>query len=565
MRKQFKKGIVIVLALMMVMGMLPATAFAETNQEPNFYGDVSLDNPYCEEFESLDKLAELPLIMTITSDTDPSETASFELEFDDEWWEFSVETYDDSVEMTAIMERILANRGPVEDAWLEDEIELEEYVAALFDGYTVSLNLGEDCHWTGELFDGDITSNKDIILEFEFLVEFLIEMYNIFAEELGEEPITLTEEEMPQTYEAFMLFMVNLTGETQYSSYEEALRDPINELTEAEIQEALAEIRKSDEELAAARAAAEEYPIGLYISMVLCCDCPWMVEYSISHQYLVEKDGELIEIDWLYEEELFDDEDFYLYDEAGTTVYAKDFVREIYEGVDEKYVGKQFAYMGSYNEEALWEEDATADFSEYALDEFVLDEESEIYGLVLRYILVEEPLELKAEDSYTAGSDEDFVITGNGAYRDFQDILVDGKSVDKEFYTVEEGSTIVTLKAEYMDTLDPGEHVIQMVWTTGMANLKFVIEEKPVVPEEEDEEEIISQPDPKDEEEIVEAEPVKTEPVKEDAVKKAIAPQTGDDTPVGLYVILLLTAVCAIVVLLFLKKRKDEYFFEEPH
>lgn len=549
MRKKFKKGIVIVLAFMMVMGMLPAMAFAETETlEPHFSGDVSLDNPYCEEFESLDKLAELPLIMTITSDTDPSETASFELEFDEEWQEFTVETYDDSAEMTAIMEQILANRAPVADAWWEDEIELEEYVAALFDGYTVSLNLGEDCHWTGELFDGDITSNKDVILEFEFAVEFLIEMYNIFAEELGEEPLTLTEEEMPQTYEAFMLLMVNLSGETQYSSYEEALSDPINELTEEEIQEALAEIRKSDEELAAARAATEEYPIGMYISMVLCCDCPWMVDYGISHQYLVEKDGKLVEIDCLYEEEFFDDEDFYLYDEAGTTVYAKDFVREIYEGVDEKYVGKQFAYVGSYNEEALWEEDATADFSEYALDEFVLDEESEIYGLVLRYILVEEPLELNVEDSYIVGSGKDFVVTGNGDYKDFEDILIDSKSVDKEFYTVEEGSTIVTLKAEYMDTLDPGEHMVKMVWTTGNAEAKFVIKEKSVAPENDEEDEIVSKSEAKDEGDVV----------KSNLEKEATAPQTGDDTPVGLYVVLLLTAVCAIIVLLILKKRKEE-------
>lgn len=558
MRMQFKKGIVIVLAIMMVLGMLPSMVFAETKQEPNFNGDVSLDNPYCKELKSLDKLAELPLIMTITSNIDPLETASFELKFDEEWQEFTVETYDDSPEMTAIMEQILANRAPVLDAWWEDEIEPEEYMAALFDGYTVSLNLGEDCHWTGELFDGDITSNKDVILEFEFTVELLIEIYNLFAEDLGVEPLNLTEEEMPQTYEAFMLLMANLSGETQYNSYEEVLRDPINELTEEEIQENLAEIRNFDEELAAARAAAEEYPIGLYISMILCCDCPWMVEYSISHQYLVEKDGKLIEIDWLFEEEFYDDEEFYLYDEAGQTVYGKDFVREIYEGIDQGYVGKQFSYVGSYNEEALWEEDATADFSEYALDKFVLDEESEIYGLVLRYILVEEPLELKAEESYTAGSGKDFVITGNGDYDDFENIQIDNKSVDKEFYTVEEGSTIVTLKAEYMDTLDPGEHVVKMVWTTGMTELKFVVKEKPVVPEEDDDEEIISQPESKDEEEIVETESVKTEPVKEDAVKVVTAPLTGDNTSVGLYVILLLTAVCAIVILMILKKRKDE-------
>ncbi len=46
---------------------------------------------------------------------------------------------------------------------------------------------------------------------------------------------------------------------------------------------------------------------------------------------------------------------------------------------------------------------------------------------------------------------------------EFQDVLVDGEVVDSLNYNLEEGSTIVTLSADYLKTLGPGNHEVTVV------------------------------------------------------------------------------------------------------
>ena len=54
-------------------------------------------------------------------------------------------------------------------------------------------------------------------------------------------------------------------------------------------------------------------------------------------------------------------------------------------------------------------------------------------------------------------------------------VLVDGKVVAKEFYDAKSGSTEVTLKAAYLETLSVGEHSLTIVSTDGEASTKFTI------------------------------------------------------------------------------------------
>ena len=61
-----------------------------------------------------------------------------------------------------------------------------------------------------------------------------------------------------------------------------------------------------------------------------------------------------------------------------------------------------------------------------------------------------------ALDSYT-----------EGAYGKFLGIRVDGKTVDPEHYTAHSGSTIVSLKPGYLETLETGKHTLCMVYTDG--------------------------------------------------------------------------------------------------
>lgn len=59
----------------------------------------------------------------------------------------------------------------------------------------------------------------------------------------------------------------------------------------------------------------------------------------------------------------------------------------------------------------------------------------------------------------------------------FQKVLVDDKEVTAENYVLTEGSTIVTLKASFLNTLGVGEHKLSVVSTTGTAETNFTVAE----------------------------------------------------------------------------------------
>ncbi|MEG1027752.1 MAG: hypothetical protein RSE07_03600, partial [Oscillospiraceae bacterium] len=63
----------------------------------------------------------------------------------------------------------------------------------------------------------------------------------------------------------------------------------------------------------------------------------------------------------------------------------------------------------------------------------------------------------------------------NADLKDFKKVLVDGKEVSSDNYTLKEGSTIVTLKSDYIKTLSVGKHTINIVFTTGSADTEFFI------------------------------------------------------------------------------------------
>ncbi|WP_436470728.1 hypothetical protein [Bifidobacterium pullorum] len=82
------------------------------------------------------------------------------------------------------------------------------------------------------------------------------------------------------------------------------------------------------------------------------------------------------------------------------------------------------------------------------------------------------------EATWTKGDGQPLSFTSNAAYADFQEARVDGQTLDPVHYTVEQGSTIVTLKAAYLETLDPGEHTLDIVSSTGTATATFTITAK---------------------------------------------------------------------------------------
>ena len=83
--------------------------------------------------------------------------------------------------------------------------------------------------------------------------------------------------------------------------------------------------------------------------------------------------------------------------------------------------------------------------------------------------------------SITAGEKKELTFKSNAAFSDFIRVELDGKTLDEKNYTVKEGSTVVTLKADYVATLSVGEHTIGIVSESGTATTTFTVNAKAVV------------------------------------------------------------------------------------
>ena len=124
-----------------------------------------------------------------------------------------------------------------------------------------------------------------------------------------------------------------------------------------------------------------------------------------------------------------------------------------------------------------------------------------------------------ANSKWTQDSDGNISVRGSGEFSKFVGIKVDGKTVDEKYYTVKEGSTIVTLKPEYLNTLTAGKHTLEIVWTDGTADTTFTVDAK-------------------------------------SANTDTKSPQTGDSSSIALWIALLLVSSAGVLSTAVLGKKK---------
>lgn len=80
-----------------------------------------------------------------------------------------------------------------------------------------------------------------------------------------------------------------------------------------------------------------------------------------------------------------------------------------------------------------------------------------------------------ADSTWKQNTGGNLVIRGDGEVAKFQNVKVDGAVIDAKNYTVTEGSTVITLKADYLKTLSVGKHTFEIVWTDGSAGTSLTI------------------------------------------------------------------------------------------
>lgn len=156
-----------------------------------------------------------------------------------------------------------------------------------------------------------------------------------------------------------------------------------------------------------------------------------------------------------------------------------------------------------------------------------------------------------ANSSWTQNTDGNIVIRGNGEIAKFVSVKVDGKVVDADNYTVTEGSTIITLKPDYLKTLSKGSHTFEIVWTDGSAGTSFVVAENNPSVTEPSETEPAEQPS-----ETQPSETSGTEPSSTENDDPAItAPQTGYAFSRAPFITLFVVVLAGTVVMTVRRKK----------
>lgn len=136
---------------------------------------------------------------------------------------------------------------------------------------------------------------------------------------------------------------------------------------------------------------------------------------------------------------------------------------------DEETVAKIEAAKKSYNE--------LTDYEKSMVDPATKEKLDKLTNGIVAYDIV------KGDgSSWTKGTDGSITFTVNGPISKFSGIKIDGKAVDAQHYDVRAGSTIITLKASYLETLEAGEHSITVVYTDGETSDTFNVQAKSTVP-----------------------------------------------------------------------------------
>ena len=112
-------------------------------------------------------------------------------------------------------------------------------------------------------------------------------------------------------------------------------------------------------------------------------------------------------------------------------------------------------------------------------DKYFSDENGEHEISLEDTILAKLPKLLEGADQvWTKGSKEGLTFKIDTDIKEFKKVLVDGKELKDTDYDIKSGSTILTLKPSFLDTLSAGKHKIRFEFNTGSVEAYFTVKDK---------------------------------------------------------------------------------------
>lgn len=142
-----------------------------------------------------------------------------------------------------------------------------------------------------------------------------------------------------------------------------------------------------------------------------------------------------------------------------------------------------------------------------------------------------------ANGTWTQNSDGTLVFRANGDFDKFTGVKVDGTLIDAKNYTAVSGSTVITLKADYLKTLSVGTHKIAVVYTDGECSANFEVKKAAS-------------------EQTKPTEGDKTDTTTPTGGKDTTSPQTGDNSNLALWFAVLFVSGAGVIGATVYSKKK---------
>lgn len=147
-----------------------------------------------------------------------------------------------------------------------------------------------------------------------------------------------------------------------------------------------------------------------------------------------------------------------------------------------------------------------------------------------------------ANSDWKQNTEETITIRGNGDFSKFVGVKIDGNTIDAKNYTAKEGSTIITLTTDYLETLSIGTHTFEIVWTDGSASTNFTVSKNNSGSE-------TRKDDDKNKNDDSGSQTGDNQHI--------TSPQTGDNSHPTLWISLLGASLIGLLATLYMRKKKD--------
>lgn len=154
-----------------------------------------------------------------------------------------------------------------------------------------------------------------------------------------------------------------------------------------------------------------------------------------------------------------------------------------------------------------------------------------------------------ANSSWTQNSNGTLTFRANGDFSKFTGVKVDGKLIDADKYTAVAGSTVITLKSDYLATLSDGSHSLTVVYNDGECSTDFVV--KAIDGSKND-----NQDDDQDNGQDYNS--GSNRPNEQNPVTTAVtSPETGDTSNVLLWITLLIISAGIVIGITIISRKKE--------